>query len=90
MVRLECYVVCAIVETTSNMSHVLSLVMVVEVFVYAPPSIGFEVSTLLARSFFPVHPLCAAIQSIFVCRRDIEGDKKIGLGRIIFPAILLQ
>ena len=42
---------------------------------YAPPSIGLEVSTLLARSFFPVHPLCV-LQS--------KVDKKIGLGRIIF------
>lgn len=60
------------------------------IFVYSPPSLGVEISTLLARSFFPVHPLCAAIQSIGVCKRDIEGDKRFGLGRIIFPAILLH
>ena len=60
------------------------------VFVYSPPSIGIEISTLLARSFFPVHPLCAAIQSLGVCRRDLEGDRKYGLGRIILPAILLH
>ena len=60
------------------------------VFVYSPPSIGVEISTLLARSFFPVHPLCAAIQSIGVCKRDLERDKRCGLGRIILPAILLH
>jgi len=60
------------------------------VFVYSPPSLGVEISTLLARSLFPVHPLCAAIQSIGVCKRDLEGDKKYGIGRIIFPAVLLH
>ena len=60
------------------------------IFVYSPPSLEVEVSTLLARSFFPVHPLCAAIQSIGVCKRDLEGDQRFGLGRIIFPAILLH
>jgi hypothetical protein len=34
--------------------------------------------------------LAAAIQSIGVCRRDLESDKSIGLGRIIFPAVLLH
>ena len=60
------------------------------VFVYSPPSIGVGISTLLARSFFPVHSLCAAIQSIGVCKRDLECDKRYGLGRIVFPAILLH
>lgn len=60
------------------------------VFVYSPPSLGGEITTLLARSFFPVHPLCAAIQSIGVCKRDLEGDKRYGLGWIIAPAILLH
>lgn len=49
-----------------------------------------EAKTLLLRSLFPVHPLAAAIQSIEVCRRDLEGNKSIGLGRIIFPAVLLH
>jgi RsiW-degrading membrane proteinase PrsW (M82 family) len=60
------------------------------IFVYSPPSLGVEISTLVARSLFPVHPLCAAIQSIGVCKRDIEGDKKYGIGRIISPAVLLH
>lgn len=44
----------------------------------------------MLRSLFPVHPLCAAIQSIGVCRRDLEGDRSCQLGRILFPAILLH
>lgn len=60
------------------------------VFVYSPPSLVNEVTTLLARSIFPIHPLAAALQSIGVCRRDLEGDRKVGLGRILFPAILLH
>lgn len=49
-----------------------------------------EITTLVARSFFPVHPLCAAIQSIGVCKRDIEGNKNYGIGRVISPAVLLH
>ena len=60
------------------------------VFVYTPPSLANEVATLLARSIFPIHPLAAALQSIGVCRRDLEGDLTVGLGRILFPAILLH
>ena len=60
------------------------------VFVYTPPTITNEVATLVSRSIFPVHPLCAAIQSIGVVRRDLEGDSKCQLGRIVFPAILLH
>lgn len=60
------------------------------VFVYTPPSIANEVATLVARSIFPVHPLAAALQSIGVCRRDLEGDRSYQLGRIILPALLLH
>lgn len=61
------------------------------VFIYSPtPSLGVEITTLVARSFFPVHPLCAAIQSIGVCKRDLEGERKTGIGRIISPAVLLH
>jgi RsiW-degrading membrane proteinase PrsW (M82 family) len=60
------------------------------VFVYSPPTVTNEISTLVARSLFPVHPLCAAIQSLGVVRRDLEGDTKSQLGRILFPAILLH
>jgi RsiW-degrading membrane proteinase PrsW (M82 family) len=60
------------------------------VFVYTPPSIANEVATLVARSIFPVHPLAAAIQSIGVCRRDLEGNRSYQLGRIILPALVLH
>lgn len=60
-------------------------------FGYTPSqSLGVEIQTLIARSIFPVHPLCAAIQSIGVCRRDLEGQRGVGIGRIISPAILLH
>jgi hypothetical protein len=62
----------------------------VYVFVYSPPSLANEIVTLIARSIFPVHPLCAAIQSIGVCRRDLEKDESRQLGRILFPAMLLH
>ena len=60
------------------------------IFVYAPPSLGMELSTLLARSSLPVHPLCAAIQSVGVCQRRLEGDQKVGVGRIVSPAVILH
>lgn len=61
------------------------------VFGYTPSqSVGLEIETLITRSIFPVHPLCAAIQSIGVCKRDLEGQRGVGLGRIIAPAILLH
>lgn len=47
-----------------------------------------EIVVLVLRSFTPVHPLCAAIQSIGIVRRDIEGQG--GIGRAIFPALLLH
>jgi len=48
-----------------------------------------EIAVLLARSIFPVHPLCAALQSIGVCRKVIEKED-LGLGRIILPAVLVH
>lgn len=61
------------------------------VFLYTRPANPVtEISTLLARSIFPVHPLAAAIQSIGVCRRDIEKDHSMGFGRILFPALVLH
>jgi hypothetical protein len=64
---------------SSHSSHVHS-------FLFPNP----EITTLIARSFFPVHPLCAAIQSIGVCKRDIEGKENYGIGRVISPAVLLH
>jgi len=60
------------------------------VFVYTPPNVSYEIITLVMRSLLPIHPLAAAIQSIGVCRRDLEKDQKMQVGRIIFPAWLLH
>jgi hypothetical protein len=50
-----------------------------------------EISVLVARILFPLHPICAAIQSIGVVRRDIENDSFCKLGKgILWPAILLH
>ena len=67
-----------------------SLISSTSWLVHSPPGLGTQISTLIARSLFPVHPLCAAIQSIGVCKRDLEGNRRFGLGRILFPAILLH
>lgn len=49
---------------------------------------------LLFRSLFPIHALAAAIQSINMIRKFVEGSKdnnhRIGVGRIILPAVLLH
>jgi RsiW-degrading membrane proteinase PrsW (M82 family) len=60
------------------------------VFVYTPPGLSNEIATLVARSMFPIHPLCAAIQSIGVVRRDIEHFSAWQLGTILFPSIILH
>jgi hypothetical protein len=40
---------------------------------------------------FPLHPICAAIQSIGITRRDVENDSHCKLGKgILLPAILLH
>jgi hypothetical protein len=40
---------------------------------------------------FPIHPICAAIQSIGVIRRDLEKDSRCSLGvGILLPAILVH
>jgi len=50
---------------------------------------------LLFRSIFPIHALSAAMQSINMIRKFIEdkeeyGRRNIGIGKIIFPAVLLH
>ena len=60
------------------------------VFVYTPPGLASEISTLIVRCMFPVHPIAAAIQSVGVCRRDLECDASSQMGRILFPAWLLH
>jgi len=60
------------------------------VFVYTPPDFSAEISTLYVRCLFPIHPLAAAIQSIGVCRRELEQNMSTGVGRIIFPSWILH
>jgi RsiW-degrading membrane proteinase PrsW (M82 family) len=60
------------------------------VFIYTPPGLTNEIATLVSRSMFPIHPLCAAIQSIGVVRRDVEKNHRWQMGRIMFPAIMLH
>lgn len=62
----------------------------VYVFVYSGSSLEMELQVLLARSFFPVHALAAALQSIGVVERDVEGRRTSRLGRIIGPAVLFH
>ena len=54
-----------------------------------------ELGMLVLRSIFPVHALCAAMQSIGVIRKFLEplpsdGSHHTGVGRIILPAVVLH
>ena len=60
------------------------------IFVYTSPGLSAEIDTLYVRCLFPIHPMTAALQSIEVCRRDLEKDKSVGIGRILGPAWLLH
>jgi RsiW-degrading membrane proteinase PrsW (M82 family) len=62
----------------------------VYIFVYSGESVKAELTVLIARSCFPVHPISAALQSLGVVRRDLEADRSRALGRIILPAVLLH
>ena len=55
-----------------------------------PTFAATEITTLVIKSLFPVHPIAAAIQSIYVCRRDLEKDPSIGLGRIVLPSVIFH
>ena len=50
-----------------------------------------ELTVLICRMIFPLHSICAAIQSTGVVRRDVERDShcKLGVG-ILLPAVLLH
>ena len=61
----------------------------VYIFIYGKAQYTSEIFLLLARSLFPVHPIAAALQSIQVCRRDLEKEK-LRLGRIILPGIIFH
>ena len=60
------------------------------IFIYSENSVVMEVSVLIARMIFPVHPICAAIQSIGIVRRDVERSPRSELGRALLPAIILH
>jgi hypothetical protein len=63
-----------------------------------------EFLTLVMRSIFPIHAVCAAMQSINVVKKYVEYDpsrspadteiwkqrKRIGVGKSIFPAVVLH
>lgn len=53
-------------------------------------SLCTEIATLIVKSIFPVHPIAAAIQSVYVCRRDLEKDPTIGIGRIVLPSVVFH
>jgi hypothetical protein len=62
----------------------------VYIFIYNGSSLEMEMWVLLVRSFFPVHALTAAIQSVGVCERDLESSRTLKLGHIIWPAVLFH
>jgi hypothetical protein len=53
-----------------------------------------ELAMLLLRSIFPVNALlCAGIQSIGVIKKFLEegeASNNVGVGKIVFPAIMLH
>jgi len=57
------------------------------IFLYAGQSFQLQLGVLIQRSFFPIHPILACIQSIGVCQRDLEASRTTKLGRIILPAV---
>jgi len=63
---------------------------ILQIFIYNRSSLRSEITTLIVKSLFPVHPIAAAIQSIYVCRRDLEKDPSIGLGRIVLPSVIFH
>jgi len=62
----------------------------VYIFIYTHGTPTMEMNVLLARSIFPVHALCAAIQSIGVCRHVLEQDPNRKIGRIMLPAVIIH
>jgi len=60
------------------------------IFVYTAPKLSAEIGTLYMRCLYPIHPMCAALQSIGVCRRYLEKDSSVGVGRILLPALMLH
>jgi hypothetical protein len=61
----------------------------VYIFLYSGSSVGMEIYVLLARTLFPIHVICAAMQSIGVTGRDVE-KMPTRFGRVLLPAILFH
>lgn len=61
----------------------------VYIFAYGGMNIGNQIYILVLRSLLPLHPVAAALQSIKVCERELEG-KKIGLSGVILPALIFH
>ncbi len=52
-----------------------------------------EITMLVFRSIFPVHALCAAMQSVGVIKKFLEdpgNTNSLGVGKIVLPAIVLH
>ena len=93
---LSWYIVCAserlarYLTLISPLSHGLSGENILQIFIYNRSSLRSEITTLIVKSLFPVHPIAAAIQSVYVCRRDLEKDPSISLGRIVLPSLVFH
>ena len=62
----------------------------VYVYIYSGNTIGMEITVLIARSFFPIHPIAAALQSIHVVEREVEVTRTTRLGRILLSPVLFH
>ena len=70
----------------------------VYVFLYGKAALSPRIGTLLARSVVPVHPVAAALQSVRVCERDLEGGRGSssssspggGLVSVVTPGVVLH
>lgn len=88
---------CAAAVTTAMISGAIGLACAenfVYVFFLGGNDTGEELVMLLFRSIFPLHALCAAMQSIGVIKNFLEkedfGPTKVGVGDIIIPSIILH
>jgi len=59
-------------------------------YVFQSKDVGVVLVTFLLRSLLAIHPVCAAIQSIGIAKRDVLGDGSWSMGRSLFPAIMLH
>jgi len=88
---------CAAAVTTAMISGAVGLACAenfVYVFFLGGNDTGEELVMLLFRSIFPLHALCAAMQSIGVIKNFLEkedhGPTNVGVGDIVIPSIILH